>query len=79
MHIYQIRVPSGLLRKEIQELQVAHADTISELEKTRKLLSLQHSVNKGCAQEVFVCFLADHLHVLTVHKTYFNAMTTVYR
>ena len=37
---------------ELQELQVAHAQTISELEKTRKLLALQTTITKDCKREV---------------------------
>lgn len=37
---------------EIQELRASHADTINELEKTRKLLQLQHTINKEYKKEV---------------------------
>lgn len=40
--------------RELQELRVAHADTINELEKTRKLLQLQHNINKDYKKEVHV-------------------------
>ena len=42
---------------ELQELRSSHADTISELEKTRKLLALQHTINKDYKKEV-----SDTLH-----------------
>ena len=45
---------------ELQELQVAHAQTINELEKTRKLLALQTTITKDCKREVcnvFVCVM----------------------
>ena len=38
--------------RELQELRLAHADTINELEKTRKLLQLQHNINKDYKKEV---------------------------
>ena len=40
------------LRKEIQELQASHADTINELEKTRSMLLIQHNINKDYQKEV---------------------------
>ena len=39
---------------EIQELRASHADTINELEKTRKLLQMQHTINKEYKKEVHV-------------------------
>ena len=38
--------------KEVQDLRMWHADTINELEKTRKLLQLQHNINKDYQSEV---------------------------
>lgn len=43
---------------EIQELRASHADTINELEKTRKLLQMQHTINKEYKKEV-QCFMSD--------------------
>jgi protein fantom len=40
--------------KELQELKVFYADTINELEKTRKLLQMQHIINKDYKTEVRV-------------------------
>ncbi|XP_047133171.1 protein fantom isoform X1 [Hydra vulgaris] len=40
------------LRKEIQQLNVSHAETIRELEKTRSMLVLQHNINKDYQKEV---------------------------
>lgn len=40
--------------REIEELRLAHTDTINELEKTRKLLQLQHSINADYKNEVRV-------------------------
>ena len=40
---------------EIQELRASHADTINELEKTRKLLQMQHTINKEYKKEVQCC------------------------
>lgn len=40
------------MRKEIQELQASHADTINELEKTRSMLLIQHNINKDYQKEV---------------------------
>ena len=39
--------------RELEDLQLAHADTINELEKMRKLLQLQHNINKDYKKEVF--------------------------
>lgn len=36
----------------LEEQRLAHADTISELEKTRKLLQIQHSINNDYKKEV---------------------------
>lgn len=38
--------------KEVQDLRVWHADTVNELEKTRKLLQMQHTINKDYKTEV---------------------------
>lgn len=40
------------VRKQMQELQAAHAETINELEKTRSMLLLQHNINKDYQKEV---------------------------
>ena len=40
-------------QKRIQELQISHADTINELEKTRNMLVLQHKINKDYKTDVF--------------------------
>ena len=42
-------------QKQIQELQISHADTINELEKTRSMLVLQHKINKDYQTEVKLC------------------------
>ena len=39
-------------QQEVQELQAWHADTVNELDKTRKLLQIQHSINKDYKSEV---------------------------
>jgi hypothetical protein len=39
-------------QKRIQELQISHADTINELEKTRNMLVLQHKINIDYQTEV---------------------------
>ena len=41
--------------RELQDLRAAHADTINELEKTRRLLQLQHNINKDYKNEVCIC------------------------
>ncbi|CAB4039847.1 fantom-like isoform X1, partial [Paramuricea clavata] len=49
------KVDEGLdkdAQKRIQELQISHADTINELEKTRNMLVLQHKINKDYQTEV---------------------------
>ena len=38
--------------RELEDLRLAHADTINELEKTRKLLQLQYNINKDYKKEV---------------------------
>ncbi len=38
--------------QELSELKVWHADTINELEKTRKLLQMQHVISKDYKAEV---------------------------
>ena len=42
-------------QRQLLELRASHADTISELEKTRRLLTLQQSINKDCKKEVRKC------------------------
>lgn len=39
-------------QKELLDLRVWHADTANELEKTRKLLQMQHTINKDYKKEV---------------------------
>ena len=39
-------------QKRIQDMQISHADTINELEKTRNMLVLQHKINKDYQTEV---------------------------
>ena len=43
---------SGKCTREVQELRTAHAETISELDKTRKLLTLQNTISRDCKREV---------------------------
>ncbi len=38
--------------EELQEVRAWHADTVNELEKTRKLLQMQHTINKDYKAEV---------------------------
>ena len=38
--------------QEVHEIRTAHAETISELEKTNKLLALQTSISEDCRKEV---------------------------
>jgi protein fantom len=40
------------LQRLVAELRASHADTIGELDKTRKLLSMQHKLNKEYQAEV---------------------------
>ncbi|XP_020602821.1 protein fantom-like isoform X2 [Orbicella faveolata] len=40
------------LKRQVQELQASHADTINELEKTRNMLIIQHKINKDYQTEV---------------------------
>ena len=40
------------MKRQVQELQAAHADTINELEKTRNMLIIQHKINKDYQTEV---------------------------
>ena len=53
--------------RELQELRSAHADTISELDKTRRLLSLQHTINGSYKKEVRCFIFMGENHVL-VHN-----------
>ncbi|RMX59574.1 hypothetical protein pdam_00003649, partial [Pocillopora damicornis] len=39
------------MKRQVQELQAAHADTINELEKTRNMLIIQHKINKDYQTE----------------------------
>ena len=43
---------SGKCSQEAQEVRTAHAETISELDKTRKLLALQNTISRDCKREV---------------------------
>ena len=40
------------MKRQVQELQAAHVDTINELEKTRNMLIIQHKINKDYQTEV---------------------------
>ncbi|XP_059680677.1 protein fantom isoform X3 [Gavia stellata] len=40
------------LERSMQELQLTHAETVQELEKTRNMLIVQHKINKGYQTEV---------------------------
>ena len=42
----------GNVQKEVENLRVWHADTVNELDKTRKLLQMQHTINKDYKAEV---------------------------
>lgn len=42
----------GSNAREIQELRVAHAETQCQLDKTRRLLSIQNTISKDCKKEV---------------------------
>ena len=52
MYIYVIEYLLIEHHRELEDLRLAHADTINELEKTRKLLQLQHNINKDYKKEV---------------------------
>lgn len=41
------------LEKVVKQLQAEHADTITELEKTRNMLIIQHKINKDYQAEVW--------------------------
>lgn len=43
---------AGEHEEELQEVRAWHADTVNELEKTRKLLQMQHTINKDYKSEV---------------------------
>ena len=45
--------------RELQGLRSEHADTISELEKTRTLLGLQHNINRDYKREVSVLYTLE--------------------
>jgi len=49
MHLYAC-IPD--LEKVVKRLQAEHADTITELEKTRNMLIIQHKINKDYQAEV---------------------------
>ena len=40
------------LKTQITELESVHAETVSELEKTRGMLKMQHQLNKDFQEEV---------------------------
>ena len=55
MYMYMYFYEKYLLAEhhhELENLQLAHADAINELEKTRKLLQLQHDINKDYKKDV---------------------------
>lgn len=52
---------------DVQELRVNLADTINELEKTRQLLKMQHTINKEYKNEV---------RLWTIYETY-NALCSL--
>ena len=59
MYMYTVTVfclPSAEHHRELEDLRLAHADTINELEKMRKLLQLQHNINKDYKKEVHVLY-----------------------
>ena len=58
------------LEKIVKQLQAEHADTITELEKTRNMLIIQHKINRDYQAEVYTL---ETLLQLTLHsfKSYF--------
>ena len=44
--------PEDKGQRDVQELRATLADTINELEKTRQLLQMQHTINKEYKSEV---------------------------
>jgi len=42
------------LEKIVKQLQAEHADTITELEKTRNMLIIQHKINRDYQAEVCI-------------------------
>lgn len=59
-------------QKRIQELQISHADTINELEKTRNMLVLQHKINKDYQTEVQTLVLQPNSGVTPIYFAKFN-------
>ena len=58
----------GVHEEELQEMRAWHADTVNELEKTRKLLQMQHTINKDYKAEVSPCIcVQDGLGILCHH------------
>jgi len=45
---------TGECEEELQEVRAWHAETVNELEKTRKLLQMQHTINKNYKSEVCI-------------------------
>lgn len=68
VHMY---VRTGGDSKEVQDLRMWHADTINELEKTRKLLQLQHNINKDYQSEVKAAILLHAAQIL-LHATHYQ-------
>lgn len=52
--------------KQLNEAEVLHADTINELEKTRKLLSVQYKINKD--YQIEIKQLTDQLNELKLES-----------
>jgi len=53
------------LEKIVKQLQAEHADTITELEKTRNMLIIQHKINRDYQAEVYTL---ETLLKLTLHS-----------
>jgi len=58
VHVYLYRIENMYvyivdLEKIVKQLQAEHADTITELEKTRNMLIIQHKINRDYQAEVY--------------------------
>ena len=66
------------MKRQVQELQAAHADTINELEKTRNMLIIQHKINKDYQTEVSwkygACVVVGDLTIYSQNKPAVSAI-----
>ncbi len=69
-------LPEDKGQQEVSELRASLADTINELEKTRQLLQMQHTINKEYKSEVHV--LSRRTVTVTVSTCMYHSLQCMF-